>query len=77
MVQLRVLPVIAAALVLAAAGDPAFLRRSLAEARPHADDLTADAPGASYKPLFGAGDADVRRFHRLGIQARRAVAALR
>ncbi len=46
------------AAVVAAAGDTAFLRRSLKDVRPQADDLTAGATGASYKPLFGAGDAD-------------------
>jgi mannose-6-phosphate isomerase-like protein (cupin superfamily) len=58
MVQLRVLPVIAAAVLAVSAADPGFLRRSIANVRPRADELTAGAPGASYKALFGAGDPD-------------------
>jgi mannose-6-phosphate isomerase-like protein (cupin superfamily) len=58
MVQLRVLPVIAAAALLASAADPGFLRRTIANVRPRAGELTAGAPGASYRPLFGAGDPD-------------------
>jgi len=58
MVQLRVVSVTLAIAALAAAADPAFLRRDLADVRPQADDLTAGAAGASYKPLFGAGDRD-------------------
>ena len=51
---------LALALLVAApliAADPTFLRRRLAEVRPQPDDLTANAPLASYKPLFGSGDA--------------------
>ena len=40
------------------AADPIFLRRQVSDVRPQADDLTANAPQASYKPLFGIGDAD-------------------
>jgi mannose-6-phosphate isomerase-like protein (cupin superfamily) len=58
MVQLRVLPVIAAAALLAVAADPGFLRRSIANVHPRADELTAGAPDVSYKPLFGVGDPD-------------------
>lgn len=47
-----------AAASLLAATDPLFLRRNLAEVLPQPDDLTAGAKGASYKPLFGAGDKD-------------------
>lgn len=43
---------------LAAAADPAFLRRSIGEVQAKPDDLTAGARGASYKPLFGVGDRD-------------------
>jgi mannose-6-phosphate isomerase-like protein (cupin superfamily) len=41
--------------------DPTFLRRSVAgtEARP--DDLTANAKAASYKPIFGVGDAQANQ----------------
>src|ERR1022692_1599904 len=50
-----------AALLLAAAcasgADPTFLRRSVAEIASKPDDLTSGAAGASYQPIFGAGDA--------------------
>ena len=53
------------AVVLAApclfAAEPFFLRRSIAEIPPRPDDLTVSAKGASYKPIFGAGDPDVAR----------------
>ena len=39
------------------AADPTFLRRRLSDVQPQSDDLTANARGASYKPLFGSGDA--------------------
>jgi len=41
-----------------AAADSGFLRRQVSAIQPHPDDLTANTRGASYKPLFGAGDAD-------------------
>ena len=47
----------AAAMSLAAA-DSGFLRRQVSEVQPRPDDLTANAVGTSYRPLFGAGDAD-------------------
>jgi mannose-6-phosphate isomerase-like protein (cupin superfamily) len=41
------------------AADPIFLRRQIADVKPHPDDLTAaGAKAASYKPLFGIGDRD-------------------
>jgi mannose-6-phosphate isomerase-like protein (cupin superfamily) len=40
------------------AADPFFLRRQLSDIKPVADDLTSNAKAASYKPLFGVGDAD-------------------
>ena len=41
------------------AGDPIFLRRQLQDAAVKPDDLTsAGSKGASYRPLFGIGDAD-------------------
>jgi mannose-6-phosphate isomerase-like protein (cupin superfamily) len=40
------------------AADPFFLRRSIADIKPQPDDLTANAKGASYKPIFGIGDKD-------------------
>jgi mannose-6-phosphate isomerase-like protein (cupin superfamily) len=45
---------------IAFAADPTFLRRSLAEIHPKPDDLTESAQGATYKPLFGAGDPQAR-----------------
>lgn len=40
------------------AADPFFLRRQLSDVKPQADDLTPNAEAASYKPVFGIGDAD-------------------
>ena len=37
------------------AADPTFLRRRLSDVQPQSDDLTSNARGASYKPLFGSG----------------------
>jgi mannose-6-phosphate isomerase-like protein (cupin superfamily) len=58
------LPVLRAALfstALAASGaDPTFLKRSIATTAPQPDDLTNGAKGASYRPLFGAGDSQAR-----------------
>jgi mannose-6-phosphate isomerase-like protein (cupin superfamily) len=45
---------------LAPAADPTFLKRSIANVSPQADDLTNEAKGASYRPLFGAGDPQAR-----------------
>ncbi|MBL8217692.1 MAG: cupin domain-containing protein [Bryobacterales bacterium] len=46
---------------LLSAADPTFLRRSVDEIQPAADDLTAGAKSASYKPIFGVGDAQARQ----------------
>lgn len=43
-------------LVSAFGADPTFLRRRSSEVGARPDDLTANARGASYKPLFGIGD---------------------
>ena len=43
---------------LQAAAEPFFLQRRLADVRPQSDDLTANARRATYKPVFGVGDAD-------------------
>jgi len=56
----------AGALLLLAAGcmagaDPTFLRRTIAQIAPQADDLTAGATGASYQPVFGAGDSQAKQ----------------
>ena len=48
---------LAAAFPVLAADQP-FLRRQIADVTPRADDLTANAKGVSYKPLFGVGDPD-------------------
>ena len=61
---MRLVPVLLFALTCAAA-DPTFLRRSAMEVQPKHDDLTRDARGTSYRPLFGAGDPDAR--HLKGI----------
>ncbi len=50
-----------AAASLALAADPTFLRRSLPEVQPVADELTANSSGASYRPAFGAGDSQARQ----------------
>jgi mannose-6-phosphate isomerase-like protein (cupin superfamily) len=47
-----------AASVCLMAAEPTFLRRQVADAKARPDDLTANAKAASYKPLFGMGDAD-------------------
>ena len=43
------------------AADPTFLRRYLGDIQPRPDDLTLDAKGASYRPVFGAGDPQARQ----------------
>jgi mannose-6-phosphate isomerase-like protein (cupin superfamily) len=43
------------------AADPFFLRRQLSDVKPVADDLTANAKAATYKAIFGIGDADAGR----------------
>lgn len=45
---------------LALAADPTFLMRNIASVAPQPDDLTNGAQGASYRPLFGAGDPQAR-----------------
>ncbi len=55
----------AAIALLAALGalgaDPTFLRRSIADISPAADDLTAGSTGASYQAVFGAGDGQAKQ----------------
>lgn len=59
---LRILTVaLAGAALTASAADPTFLKRSISAVSPQPDDLTNGATGASYRPLFGAGDADARQ----------------
>ena len=45
---------------LLCAADPTFLKRSIAEVSPKPDELTNGAKGATYRPLFGAGDPQAR-----------------
>jgi len=45
---------------VASAADPTFLKRSIASARPQ-----MEAPGVTYKPLFGAGDPDARHLRSI------------
>lgn len=44
-----------------AVAEPFFLQRHLADVKPQSDDLTKNAKGATYKPVFGVGDADAGR----------------
>jgi mannose-6-phosphate isomerase-like protein (cupin superfamily) len=62
MVQLRYLSVItlaAASSMLAA--DPTFLHGYIPDIQPKPDDLTAAGAGASYRPVFGAGDPQAKQ----------------
>lgn len=43
------------------AADPTFIHHYLPDLQPAADDLTAGAGGASYRPAFGVGDALARQ----------------
>jgi len=57
------------------AADPTFLKRASASVSPQPDDLTREAKGASYRPLFGAGDPQAKslksiaRYGELTIEA--------
>ena len=57
--KLAVVSLFVASALLAA--DPMFLRRSVASIKPQDADLTAFAKAASYKPIFGIGDAEERK----------------
>jgi mannose-6-phosphate isomerase-like protein (cupin superfamily) len=60
-VHLHLVPLLLAFAAALTAADPTFLRRSVGGIEPKADDLTANgARSASYKPIFGKGDADAR-----------------
>jgi mannose-6-phosphate isomerase-like protein (cupin superfamily) len=56
------------------ATDPTFLRRSVGDIPPQPDEVTANARRASYKPIFGIGDAQasqlkgVARYGELSVQ---------
>src|SRR5690349_17020693 len=43
------------------AADPTFLRRYIPDIQPQADDLTAGAKGALYRPAFGVGDSQSKQ----------------
>jgi len=45
------------------AADPTFMGRRVPDIQPRPDDRTRNAKAASYKPIFGAGDKDVRQLH--------------
>ncbi|MDR3698868.1 MAG: cupin domain-containing protein [Candidatus Sulfopaludibacter sp.] len=51
---------LAVALRLGAA-DPTFLHRYLPDVEPRPDDLTKDGRSASYRPIFGSGDAQANQ----------------
>ena len=57
----RVMAIALAAALVSSAADPTFLRRRLPETQPQPDDLTENANGASYRPAFGAGDAQANQ----------------
>ncbi len=59
LIGLTIAMLFASSCILAA--DPFFLRRSIADAKPQPDDLTAGSKAASYKPLFGVGDPDAAK----------------
>lgn len=50
-----------AAASIALAADPTFIHRYLPDVAPAADDLTAGAGGAIYRPAFGTGDSQARQ----------------
>jgi mannose-6-phosphate isomerase-like protein (cupin superfamily) len=57
------------------AADPTFLRRSLPDLAPQADDLTAGAKGASYRPAFGVGDSQAKQLKGIARYGELTVAA--
>ena len=60
--RLHRVPLVLAWAVALSAADPTFLRRSLNDIESKPDDLTgAGSRAASYKPIFGAGDAQARQ----------------
>lgn len=58
-IQLSLLLAAVAPVVLGA--DPTFLHRYVPGIQPRPDDLTANSHGASYKPVFGAGDPQAKQ----------------
>jgi len=43
------------------AADPTYMHRFIPDVQPQADDLTAGAKGATYRPAFGVGDPQARQ----------------
>ncbi|HEX4771102.1 MAG TPA: cupin domain-containing protein [Bryobacteraceae bacterium] len=58
---LRFLGICAAASALAFAADPTYLHRYVPDVTPVQDDLTANANGSSYRPVFGIGDSQAKQ----------------
>jgi mannose-6-phosphate isomerase-like protein (cupin superfamily) len=57
----RALLLLAAASWCLPGAEPFFLRRQISQVKPQPDDLTANARGVEYRPLFGIGDAEAAR----------------
>lgn len=55
--------------------DPTFLRRSVSAISPKPDDLTANAKGASYRPIFGVGDSQAKQLKGIARYGELTVAA--
>ena len=51
----------AVVVVAVGAAVPTFLRRRIPDIQPKPDELTANARGVSYRPVFGVGDAQANR----------------
>ena len=64
----------AAASILLAA-DPTFLRRYIPDVPPQSCDLTSGGQGASYRPVFGAGDPQARQLKGIARYGELTVAA--
>jgi mannose-6-phosphate isomerase-like protein (cupin superfamily) len=58
---MRFVVALAACSILGMAADPTFLRRNASTIAPQSDELTTGGAGASYRPMFGAGDKDARQ----------------
>lgn len=58
---MRFLAALLATVSIAIAADPTFIHRYLPDVAAAADDLTAGAQGATYRPAFGIGDSQARQ----------------
>jgi mannose-6-phosphate isomerase-like protein (cupin superfamily) len=47
------------------AADPTFMMRRVPNVQPQSDDLTLNAKGAAYKPIFGAGDKEGKQLQSI------------